>query len=199
MMTENTQIQQNPASETLVRANDAWCRTVAKTGSDTGFPKTALTPELVQTVHVQAVRVRADQRAFRSRYHDPACHEVLRPKDRAAGLMLAALEQGRVGALGSGTFPGASRNMAEHISWAFHSLPLFEQLEAFAFTRLTPGGTISVCHPGNRSTAKTLSCTGCTLGTAGRACRGPGSLRPRGAGLSGNVHGSRHSGAAPDC
>ena len=135
MMTEIPQIQHDPASEKLVQANDAWFHTVAKTGPDTGFSKTDLTPGPVQTV-----RARADQRAFRSRYHDPACQEALRPKDRGAGLVLAALERGRADALGSRTFPGAGRNMAEHVSWAFHSLPLFQQLEAFAFARLTREG-----------------------------------------------------------
>lgn len=130
-MTTLSRIQQNADSETLLKANNAWFRTIAGADLKTPFSKAPLKPW-----PIQSIRARADRKAFWSRYHDPDCQEALRCKDPGARLMLTALERGRIGALGSRTFPGVGRNMAEHVLSAFPSLSLAEQLEALALARL---------------------------------------------------------------
>lgn len=114
-------------------ANAAWVRTLApgKVG-----PEAFHFPGVFGKKSLDQLRSEADRIAFWLRYHDPALHERLLPREVPARIAFEALERARVLAVGGRRFPGVVRNrVSAMISGSGMDFGP-EALEGLAFFRL---------------------------------------------------------------
>lgn len=107
-------------ADRLVRANQAWIRTLA--GNETE-------PQLNPAESASFLRARADCQGLWSCYHDPKIHASLATSPPQANTFLTILERARVWAWGSRAWPGVAHNLQGHFS--------DESLEALAWEQLS--------------------------------------------------------------